>query len=168
MVSVTKKKVAYLLGAGATHAVLHDLSPTRGLLTSHIQDYLAALPSVERLTDETIWNELLQQQADIEHLISLLESQYDSRTTEQLRKLYRSAILELAKDISQVPPSKNLYSVLFSLHDKLDDQIGEALACFITLNYEDILERTVQTVFNRPIDYLISTTTLVPTLTLQF
>lgn len=146
---MSKKKVVYLFGAGATQAVLKSNNPTDGLLTKDIQEKIENKYKSRGLTKK-IWNELISV-SDIEHLISVLETQHQNQASEKIRKYYRESIIEIAEPISKNPPQKNLYSVLIDYYNI--ENLDEELVCFITLNYEDILERTIISLFNRQIDY---------------
>ena len=148
-----KKKVIYLFGAGAAQAVIKAIYPGKGLLTQDIQEVIGKKYSSKKV-DPRIWNEVLTKGNDVEHLISMLESAHNYSASTMLRKFYRKAIIEISKDISNKPPS-NLYSVLLDLHLN-NKTIDEELLCFITLNYEDILERTIKFHFNRNVDYIIT------------
>lgn len=149
------KKVVYLFGAGSTQAVIKAISPEKGLLTPDIQEVIEQQYS-SRGIDNRIWNELITEGNDIEHLISVLESQHNYSASEHVRELYRKAILELSKNFSTNPPKDNLYSVLIDLHLNVGG-LEEELLSFITLNYEDILEQTIKVHFKREIDYIITT-----------
>ncbi len=149
-----KKKVIYLFGAGATQAVVKAINPEKGLLTADIQDVIEKQFSSKGV-DDRIWNELITKGNDIEHLISVLESQHNYAASEKLREHYRDAIVKLSEEISDNPPS-NLYSILIDLHRNIK-KLDEELSCFITLNYEDILERTIKAHFKYEIDYTIQT-----------
>lgn len=143
-------KIVYLFGAGATQAVVKAIDPEKGLLTAHIQGVIENDCSPVGIEDK-VWNELTTT-CDVEHLISVLESQYNYSTSEKLRKHYRDAIVKLANEFSNKPPH-NLYSILIDLHRNIY-ALNEELSCFITLNYEDILERTIIDHFNCDVDYV--------------
>jgi len=153
-----KKKVVYLFGAGATQAVLKSNNPLDGLLTKDIQDKIKN-KYTSKVLNGKIWNELISV-TDIEHLISVLETQHQNSASEKIRKYYRESIIEIAEPISKNPPKKNLYSVLIDYYNIKN--LDEELLCFITLNYEDILERTIKSLFNREIDYALHSNKIKP------
>ena len=68
---MAKKKVVYLLGSGATHAVLTNAKFPRGLLTKDIQERIE-VSHPKREIDDVTWNELTTMGNDVEHLISVL------------------------------------------------------------------------------------------------
>lgn len=150
------KKVIYLFGAGATQAVIKDIDPEKSLMTWDIQNFIENNYSRYGIEDR-IWNELITAGRDIEHLISVLESQYNYSTVEKLRGYYSKALVELAKEVAISNPI-TLYTVLSDLHLNIQD-FNEELICFITLNYEDILERSIKKHLKCQIDYGIETAT---------
>lgn len=151
---MVKKKVVYLFGAGATHAVVKALNPDLGLLTVNIQEQIES-NYTNRGIDSAIWNELVTQGNDVEHLISVLESQHNYSASERLRKYYRDAIVSLSEKIPTNPFPTNLYSLLIDLHDITE--LNEDLLSCITLNYEDILERSIKSHFGYCVDYVVKT-----------
>lgn len=146
-----KKKVVYLLGSGATHAVVNDLNSQVGLLTANVKDRFEAVGAQwKNEIDPSIWDEAVKETVDIEHLISVIESDYRFHEANYIREIYRKAITELVSQISDLS-QPNLYSVLLDLHNVAD--LNEDILCFLTLNYEDILEKTIEIQFGKKVDY---------------
>lgn len=145
-------KVIYLFGAGASESVLKSLNHYSGLLTGDIQNLIASKYSPKGI-NANIWNEIIKRGNDIEHLISVLESNHNYSASNKIRKYYRDAIVQISKDISANPPF-NLYSVLIDMHIN-SKKINEELLCIVTLNYEDILEQTIKSQFGLGVDYVI-------------
>jgi len=148
-----KDKIVYLLGAGATHAVISSIYSDRGLLTSNIRDKISSEYDLSDI-DDSIANELVSEKVDIEHLISVVESQYNYSTAQNLKSLYRRAINDLSKDFMESPPL-NLYTSLIDIYNISD--LNEELLALITLNYEDLLERTIIKHFHKKVNYLVQT-----------
>lgn len=149
-----KKKVVYLLGSGATHAVVKSLNPDLGLLTADIK-YEIETKYSSRGISNIIWNELISENTDVEHLISVLESQHNYIASEKLRRFYRNAIVNLTKKLPWNPLPPNLYSSLIDLH--CISEFNEEISSFITLNYENILEKTIKGQFKLDVDYIVNT-----------
>ncbi|MDY0016520.1 MAG: SIR2 family protein [Candidatus Delongbacteria bacterium] len=150
-----KKKVVYILGSGATHAVVNGIDSDKGLLTRDIIRHIRNRKRENISID--IWNEVItadETGTDIEHLISILETQHKHYEAELIKTYYRDAIVELSNNISNDPKENNLYSILIDMHQIAD--LNEELKCFITLNYEDILERTLEKYYNYDIDYIVN------------
>jgi len=155
------KKIAYLLGAGATEAVVKNLSSVNGLMTSDIRQHIAKTYSSKPFSTR-VWNEIVSDGYDLEHIVSVLEYQYNYSASNTLRNYYRNAIVELSKNIfkkSSINPPYNLYSVLIDMHLNLDAKLDEELLCLMSLNYEDILENTIKKHFKYEVDYGIHNNT---------
>ncbi len=156
-----KKNVVYLLGSGATHAVVNDLNSDIGLLTRNVKDKFDEIDQKRKeVIDPRIWDEAVKEDVDIEHLISVIESDYRYHEADALREFYREAITGLASGIDDATKT-NLYSVLLDLYNIPD--FDEELVCFLTLNYENILEKTIETQFGDLIDYDIQVNPVAPT-----
>lgn len=154
-----KKKVVYLFGSGASHAVINAIDPSKQLLTSDIRQKIGEINKPPNVTDipARVWNELMDPDVDIEHLISILETNYHYDSTQKIRKYYHDAILNLSKEILEnieKPEYKpNLYSILFDLHSVRG--LMETVSCIMTLNYENILEQALKFHLNIEVDYLV-------------
>jgi hypothetical protein len=150
------KKILYLLGSGASEAVLRHLGSPDGLLPRNVQEKIGTYSN--KNFDPVVWDELTSPVGDVEHLVSVLDSQLNYATAERVRRLYQRAILELSRPFSS-PPRNNLYAVLLDYHLGLDEKLtGETLSGFLTLNYEDLLESTILLHFQQyDVDYGVST-----------
>ncbi|MDA2912796.1 SIR2 family protein [Acidobacteriia bacterium AH_259_A11_L15] len=155
------KKIAYLFGAGATHAELQNLSPElivekHGLL---IKDVSSRVIEKARRGKKYLENvELVSGTSgslNIELLISLIENskiygwEYKTRRIKTL----------VQKDIEQIL-SKSLirrfylHKALFELHKHMA-QTKEELIALISLNYDDILDQAYQQ-YSGPPNYCFS------------
>jgi len=158
------KKIIYLFGAGASHAVVNDCNPTKGLMTSDIQTVIQNKYQNKYNFDNEVWNALIMENNDVEHLISYLEFKYDYASSNLVRKYYREAIIRLSNGFAGNPPKSNLYSVIMDMHLNIETlKSEEDLQCFISLNYEDILEKTIIKYYNRNINYNFNRNTENPT-----
>jgi hypothetical protein len=150
------KSVVYLLGSGATHAVVNYLDPSKGLLTSHVRDVISKKEAElkDAVFPTNIWNELIDDRVDIEHLISIMEANYNYKVTNDLRKYYSQAISELSNNIVTAEDSSiNLYSILFDMYSIKG--FSEDIDCVLTLNYEDIFEESIKQHLGKNFDYII-------------
>ena len=153
------KQVVYLLGSGATHAVANILDPGKGLLTRHVRDEIRKNEAdlKDKVFPPSIWNELIDDRVDIEHLISIQETNYNYKITGELRKVYSEAILTLSKNlVEDLDKYENLYTVLFDLYDVKG--FAEDISCVLTLNYEDVFEKSINEHLGKEIDYVIENT----------
>jgi hypothetical protein len=154
-----KKKIIYLFGSGASHAVINSIDPTKQFLTSDIRQRIEEIKKQNKARDipTDIWNELMDPNVDIEHLISILETNYHYYSTQKIREYYHDAIIVITKEILEnigKPAFKpNLYSILFDLHSVRG--LPEKVKCLMTLNYEDILEQALKSHLNVDTDYII-------------
>jgi len=152
-----KKKVAYLFGAGATHAELVALYPDllqerEGLLISHVSsrviekasadtDYLHNLETVSATSGSL----------NIELLISLIENSkiHDWASKTQLLK---DLVEEDIKTI--LTPYRlgrfYLHRALLRLHQHKAIREKEEIVGFISLNYDDVLDRAYRQYYGEP------------------
>jgi hypothetical protein len=157
------KKIAYLFGAGATHAELSALDPDleskrQGLLISHVSErvMLKASRKPNYLKDVEIVSGT-GGSLNIELLISLIENSkiHDwSKKTAILRTLIRNDIT------SALPPSRTrrffLHKGLLEFHQHNKTRMGEQLTGLISLNYDNVLDRAYTAVLGSRINYCFS------------
>jgi len=143
-----KKKVAYLFGAGATHAELFDLEPNiaakrQGLLIGNVSsrviekartdpDYLLGLELVSATSGSL----------NIELLISLIEDSKIhgwARKTQLLKQLVENDIKAILT--SSRTNKFYLHKALFELHGLKVVSRSEDLIGLISLNYDGVLDQ---------------------------
>jgi hypothetical protein len=152
-----KKKVAYLFGAGATHAELIDLEPEllrekQGLLIGEVSSRViekARANKSYRLNLETV--SATSGSLDIELLISLLENSkvHDWASKTEFLKLL------VEKDIKAIlTPSRTkrfyLHGALFQLHKHKVMLAKEEVVGFISLNYDGVLDQAYEQYYGEP------------------
>lgn len=155
------KKIAYLLGAGATHAEVMNLEPApsevfinkNGLLISHVskrvmktaQKNLRFKKNVEEVT-------FREGPVNIELLISLLDSNQipDSDfKVNHLKTLVQKDIRERLSDRRK--KHFYLHKALLELHSLTEDM--ENLLGIISLNYDDLLDEAFQRIYGKTPNY---------------
>lgn len=158
------KQVVYLLGAGATHAEIRSKGETFGILMQDIKEGILNKIDKENIKDLlTVKNELVDDDVDVEHLITLYESTgtyKQSIIAKKLKKLFIEVIREKIRKLESSERIRNsgerytpkLLTALVDMHQIT--ALGEHLKGIITLNYEDLLERAIQEVVGG-IDYVI-------------
>ena len=147
------KNIIYLFGAGATQAVIKDINSEKSLMTEDIRSEIHKKFRRTGIPDQ-IWNALMSENYDIEQIISMLESTYNFSLANKIREFYQKSLIGLVREFSENLPSKNLYSVLSDLHANVKPfKEEEKLLCYITLNYEDLLEKSIKKHLERKIDY---------------
>jgi hypothetical protein len=153
------KRIVYLFGSGASHAVINALDSTKQLLTADIRQKIHENEKDAKIKNipTEIWNELMDSTVDIEHLISILETNYHYESAQNIKRYYHDAIIGLSKEIIEKIDDKNyrpnLYSILFDFHYIKKD---ERVISVFTLNYEDLFEQTLKSHLNIDADYLIN------------
>lgn len=163
MASNLTRKIAYLFGAGATHAELSALDPdleskNEGLLISDVSkrvmfrasqdpDYLKDITTVSSTAGSL----------NIELLISLIENSRIadwSTKTDLLKKLIRDDIT------SALRPQRTrrffLHKGLLQFHQHGKTQTREKLIGLISLNYDTVLDTAYTAVLGSPINYCFS------------
>ena len=153
---VRPRRVAYLLGAGATHGSVVHAGGTRNLLMNGLR-----VPIAERLRDlvgdsdsydgdlgiESLVNEISQDSTDIEQVITFLGESVSAKYrkfagalrstfSEVLREELDAATEEIENDRHVL-----LYSALVDMHQLRG--AGEELLGFLSLNYDVFLEQAI-------------------------
>ncbi len=147
------RKVAYLLGAGATHAEILTLevnSPneifraSNGLLISDVSKRVMknaqANPRFKKNVEQVTF---IEGPVNIELLISLFESNRISDVDFKVQHLKTLVHDDITQRLS--PTRKNrfyLHKALFELHKLVDDR--ENLTGIISLNYDDVLDNAYE------------------------
>ena len=157
------KKIAYLFGAGATHAELLVLDPDlesneQGLLISDVSkrvmfkaslnaDYVRGIEVVSGVAGSL----------NIELLITLIENSKIpdwSEKTDLLKRLIRQEIE------SALPASRTrqfcLHKGLLELHSHAKSQAREDLIGLVSLNYDSVLDLAYRAVFGYDVNYCLS------------
>ena len=159
------KKIAYLFGAGATHAELVNVEPAalekeeeRGLLMWSVSarviekarrdpEYLKGVEMVSGTSGSL----------NIELLISLLENSkiegWESKTATLKRLVQQDLEGILAPDLTA---QFYLHKALFELHKHEVARRQERLLGLISLNYDGVLDQAYRESFPEPPDYCLS------------
>ncbi len=148
-----KKKVVYLLGAGASHAVIKHLDPTNdGILMADIaEDVLLACKNEEDVSLRDLSNitwldeRKIHRNVDIEEIITLYESSgtfKDKERTNKLRNYFRKSINNRIKNgLRNEKQSPNLITALLDMYSLPD--FNEELCAILTLNYDNFIEKAM-------------------------
>jgi SIR2-like protein len=151
------KKIAYLFGAGATHAELLDLAPRliengRGLLISDVSRRVIERARFEKgYLDGVEMVSATSGALNIELLISLIENSkihnWESKT-HALKSLVQT-------DITGILTKRRLdrfylHKAVFELHKHRRVIPREALIGCVSLNYDDVLDRAYQEFYGAP------------------
>ena len=152
---ISRDRVVYLLGAGATQACVDAVNCQRGTLMSHLNsDLIGRLrhlstsdmyrkdPSIQRLV-----NNVIQMETDFEQVITFLDqapSHLHQSLATDLRHIFEEVLRGRFSDIRQerndTTPNE-LYYQLLDMH--FLEGLSEELNGFITLNYDNYLELAI-------------------------
>ena len=143
------KKVAYLIGAGASHACVKTLGSPNGILMSDLATDLVA--GVKHLVQSNaqyrpllrVVNEIVGEEADFEHLITFFDESPSSvhrAFADGMREVFEAVLNARLQDIEMEYGSKrmSLYAALFDMYNVKG--IDESLHGVLTLNYDDYIE----------------------------
>lgn len=147
-------KVAYLFGAGASQGELSYSGALKSILTQSITDAIALKLGGEQ---DSIYDDVrneLGEHVDIEHLITLYEASGTRIHNEIAKKLKTSFREEIQASIRELGDSfvPMLFSALIDMHSI--EALGEKLEIILTTNYEDLIEKAMESV-KGGVNYLI-------------
>lgn len=155
-----KTRVAYLIGAGATHAAAIAQGAGNGLLMKDLNAPMAAEISLLFENDEYKNDTYLQRliaaavdpDTDYEHLITFLDQSMSPRHRQlatELRgifeKVLRAQLEKVEKELGS--PPLGLYAALLDMYNV--EGVTEELTGLITLNYDDYLEQAAVRVWGQ-------------------
>jgi hypothetical protein len=166
--SDSRKKVLYLLGAGATHAELDNSYPERKLDGSFWAKKSLLLAAVSKRvcadarSKDEIPDHIERMIADtglsnIELFFSLLEENRIPSTAAVIQKLKRKLETDI---VDRLAPRRNrfhLHKALFEYHTKVEQ---EELLGVISLNYDDIVDEAIEEVFGQLPNYCLTSSSM--------
>ena len=164
-----RTKVAYLIGAGGSHACVKTLGSSTGILMSDLATDLVA--SIKRLvaSDDQyrpllgVVNEIVGDETDFEHLITFFDespSAMHRAFADGMRGAFEDV---LNKRLQQVETAfgrqrTSLYMALFDMYNVKG--IDESLHGVLTLNYDDYIELAAAEIYDlRHIDLAFDAST---------
>ena len=151
------RRIAYLFGAGATHAELQNLDPNLmeerdGLLIGHVSSrVIEKARRDEKYMRDVAMVSGTSGSLNIELLISLIESSkipdWDSKT-QRLKTLVQE---DIEDTLSKSGPGRfYLHKALLELHAHAKTKAKERLIGLISLNYDDVLDQAYAQYNGRP------------------
>jgi hypothetical protein len=167
MITATKKRVAYLFGAGASHASVKAVGGVHGILMKDLTLELAELVRNSVYRAEFAGSESLRQlannvigeESDVEHIITFLAqspSALHRKFADELRTSFETVLKKrIAAVYADVGEAHcNLYVALIDMYDV--EGFPEVLNGCLTLNYDAFLETAVSRFRDRHVDYGIA------------
>ena len=143
------RKVAYLIGAGGSHACVKTLGSSAGILMSDLSADLAT--GIKKLvTSRTqygpllgVVNQVVSREVDFEHLITFFgesPSAIHRAFADELREVFERVLNARLQsiEIEFGPNRASLYSALFDMYNV--EGIDESLHGVMTVNYDDYIE----------------------------
>ena len=144
-----RKKVAYLIGAGGSHACVKTLGSANGILMSDLATELVV--GIKHLVQSNaqyrpllrVVNEIVGEEADFEHLITFFDespSAVHRAFADGMREVFEEVLNARLQEIEMEYGSKrmSLYAALFDMYNVTG--IDESLHGVLTLNYDDYIE----------------------------
>jgi hypothetical protein len=157
------RRVGYLLGAGATQgAASYAGSTTRLVMEGIINSLLEHTHKVysKDFSDHAglshLINEVVDAKTDFEHLLTFL-SDTPSKTYQDfansLKEVFSVVLREALATVEQQIGDKSLslYGALLDMHAVAGS--GERLTGVLTLNYDTFLERSIEELLGRPVNF---------------
>lgn len=161
-----RKKVVYLIGAGASQGCVNFVGNGRGILMKHLTQKLAdrvhclvkgSFRDDNRLID--LVNTVVDEDTDFEHVITFLdESTSDQHRmfAERLRDVFEDVLRRELESIEEEigEDRYRLYAMLLDMYEI--QGLSEELNAILTINYDDYIEGAASTVYDSPVDFGIS------------
>ena len=158
-----KKRVVYLLGAGASHACVDYLGGGTGILMRDLNPKLSE--EVRKLVQNKnrqyralldLTNNVINEETDFEHVITFLDespSHVHKQFAEDLRKIFQKVLFQELTKIKKDFGKQRflLYSALLDMYQVKD--CPESLRAILSLNYDDYIEDAAKEVCRHPVDF---------------
>jgi hypothetical protein len=159
----TPRRVSYLFGAGATQGAVQFAGSAKKLVMEGLIDRL--LDRTRDAYDEDfadhaglryLVNDVVDARTDFEHLLTFLADTPSKRYqefAERLKLVFSTVLREALADANTELGNhrSGLYAALLDMHEVVDS--SEHLVGFLTLNYDDFLERAIEQGLGRTVDY---------------
>lgn len=150
---MSKKRVVYLFGAGASQGEVSISNDNIKILTFDIAEGIHKRIENDKLKGlDDVRDELLSEDVDVEQLITLYESTGSVKhyaIARKLKNLFRIEVLERIGKLPQ-PYEPVLFSALIDMYEIKD--FDEQIMGILTLNYDEFAENAVQRI-KKNIDY---------------
>ena len=143
------KKVAYLIGAGGSHACVKRLDSPHGILMSDLATGLVSRIKLLVESDDQyrpllgVVNDIISEEANFEHLITFFDespSAVHRAFADSMRKVFEDVLNARLQNIEldYGRDRMSLYAALFDMYNVKG--IDESLHGVLTLNYDDYIE----------------------------
>jgi len=153
-----KRRVAYLIGAGGSHACVDALGIPHGILMKDLTPDLVDEVKKRVQKDSAfagmsrVVNQIVTEEADVEHLITFFDespSAVHRKFADALRQAFevvlKKRLATIGNELEEDCP--DLYAALFDMYNI--DNIDETLHGVLTLNYDSYIESAAEKVNDR-------------------
>ena len=155
----TPIRVAYLIGAGASHACAKRVGSPHGLLMRDLGPSLSARVHALAARDPSLSglvNTVVDETTDFEHVISFLDSAPSAlhrRFADDLRSVFEGVLRERLQAVSDDAAGNpiGLYTVLFDIYNLPSPP--ELLRGILTTNYDPYIEEALEAAGRGPVDF---------------
>ena len=157
-----KKRVVYLIGAGASHACVEFANGGTGILMRDLNPKLSKEvrklvqhKNLQYRTLHDLTNNVINETTDFEHVITFLDespSHVHRQFAEDLRKIFHKVLFQELKKIKKDLGKQRflLYSALLDMHQIKDSP--ESLHAILSLNYDEFIEDAAKEVYVNHLD----------------
>ena len=158
-----KQRVVYLLGAGATQGAIKFYGSSYDTLMPQLSSEL--LTSTKEMLEErfpdqsnlvTLMNSVAYDEMDFEQFITFLEESVSATHREfadEMKLIFSQVLRSRLDKIREELGSRHsqLYATLIDLYNL--EEFDETLRGFLTLNYDDFLEKAIEEQLGGAVDY---------------
>lgn len=152
-------RVAYLLGAGATHACAQAVNSSYGLLMRDLSDSLIhearnVMSDVPYTVPRDLVNAIVTTDSDFEHIITFLDNSVSAthrQLANELRRVFERVLRGRLAQVKAELSKGTLYDVLLDTHELY--AATEHLVGVLSLNYDSLVEEAVERSRWRTVDY---------------
>ena len=163
MIKDSRKRVAYLIGAGASHGCVKRASSQHGIqmrdLALQISEKLREVilnefPNSNTLKD--LANSVINENTDFEQVITFLDdspSRVHREFADKIKSVFQEVLTERLNEIREELGEDpiDLYAALFDMYEV--SECPEVLMGIMTLNYDEYIERASEKVFGESVDF---------------
>ena len=158
-----QKKVAYLIGAGASHGSVKSVGCSRGILMNDLRQ-----PFVDAVHDlvyskprkygvlRGLVNDVIHNEVDFEHIITFLDespSAIHRQFAEELRQVFAKVLKKELDEIKRDIGNERfaLYSALLDMYQI--EECPEILRGILSINYDEYIEDAAKVVCGKAVNY---------------
>ena len=158
-----KKRVVYLIGAGASHGSIKSAGCSRNTLMSGLMG-----PLIEEIGNlirskprkygklRRFVNNIIHNEVDLEHIITFLDESPSSmhrQFAEELRHVFAKVLKKELREIKRIIGKKRfaLYSALLDMY--LIKKCPEVLCGILSINYDEYIEAAAKDVYGEAVNY---------------